>query len=800
MKFMADQLQPAQAGTPGGLSGSARQALAYGAVVALLPLATWFLPPVLVLRSGADHALLDLATALTACFCSLQAFVRYQSRPQPMFLWLGAGFLASGMLDGLHAMASLGGAGDPDNFGTRTWSASTLLLGAYLIAGLARHREPHTRRGARSQETRVWGITLAAMGVLLPMIWLMPPMKVVFDGPLYRPFELVPAAVMALAFVNAWRGGPAGNDPAFQRRLAMALLLYAVLHAGVMALSAVPLDKFVATSHLMKFVALWLIAVGLLQSSANLLAEAEGTGQKLAAQAGTLAAQERRMQQALTLTTMILDHTSVAIYSTDRAGVITRFNQTAQKWLGYTEQEAVSRLTPAAFHDRAELKRYAEQLTRNQGLPATGGVDTLLAMPRRSYPEHREWALLRKDGSRFPASVSVVPLEDDTGEIHGFVLVANDLSHQKEVEKLKNEFVSTVSHELRTPLTSIRGSLGLLVGGVAGALPLQAKALVDIAQRNAERLILLVNDILDIEKIEAGKLRFAIRTLDLDALAGEAIQNAEGLAGTRSVKLVRQGRAAGLRVQADEQRVLQVLANLLSNAIKFSPEGGTVEIDVSAEPGQGRVQVTDHGGGIPEASQPRIFQKFFQADGSSARERGGTGLGLSICKALIERMEGRIGFRSNPGETVFEFTLPGERVGAAAVTAEAPVLVVEDDFAMSELMRRLLEDVAPVVVVRTLAQAREQVGRRTFALAILDLGLPDGSGAELVPALHHAQPDLPILVFSELPLPPEAEASVAAVLSKSSTSLEQLVATVKRLIARPERTHGEAAAAPHTAG
>jgi DNA-binding NarL/FixJ family response regulator len=115
-------------------------------------------------------------------------------------------------------------------------------------------------------------------------------------------------------------------------------------------------------------------------------------------------------------------------------------------------------------------------------------------------------------------------------------------------------------------------------------------------------------------------------------------------------------------------------------------------------------------------------------------------------------------------------------------------------------MRRLLEDVAPVVVVRTLAQAREQVGRRTFALAILDLGLPDGSGAELVPALHHAQPDLPILVFSELPLPPEAEASVAAVLSKSSTSLEQLVATVKRLIARPERTHGEAAAAPHTAG
>ncbi|MGH8481276.1 MAG: ATP-binding protein [Nevskiaceae bacterium] len=797
---MAANVQPARAGALGRLPESARQALGYFALAALLTAATYFLPPLLVLRSSADHALLDLATALTACFCSLQAFVRYQSRPQPMFLWLGAGFLASGLLDGLHAVVSLTGAGDPDNLGTRTWTASTLLLGAYLITGLSRHREPHTRRGARSQETLVWGITVGAMALLLPALTLLPPTQVVWDAPLRRPYELASAAVMAFAFLRAWRA-PEGIDPAFQRRLALALVLYVTLHAGVMALSVLPLDKFVATSHLAKFVALWLIAVGLLQSSANLLAEAEGVGQKLAAQADTLEAQERKIQQALTLTTMILDHVSVAIYSTDRSGVITRFNQTAEKWLGYAEQEAVGRLTPAAFHDRAELRLYADQLIRGQRLPATGGVDTLLAMPRRGYPEHREWTLVRKDGTRFPASVSVVPLEDDRGEIHGFVLVANDLSHQKEVELLKNEFVSTVSHELRTPLTSIRGSLGLLVGGVAGALPGPAQSLLDIAQRNTQRLILLVNDILDIEKIEAGKMRFAFKALELDAVAAEAVQNAEGLAGTRGVRLVRRATAPGLRVHADEQRLLQVLANLLSNAIKFSPEGGTVEIDVGAEPGHGRVQITDHGGGIPEASQSRIFQKFFQADSSSARAQGGTGLGLSICKALVERMDGRVGFRSRPGETVFEFTLPAERAGAAAaVPGEAPVLVVEDDFAMSELMRRLLEDVAPVAVARTLAQAREQVGRQAFALAILDLGLPDGSGAELMPALHQAQPGLPILVFSERPLPPDAASRAAAVLSKSSTSLEELIATVKRLMAHPERPHGEAAAATHPAG
>jgi PAS domain S-box-containing protein len=778
-----------------------RPALGYLAAAAAFPLATFFLPPLLVMRSGADHALLDLATALTACFCSLQAFVRYQSRPQPMFLWFGAGFLASGLFDGLHAMVSLQGVVDPGNLGSRAWLASSVLLGTYLLTGLARYREPATPRGARSQETLVWGITVGALALLLPALLLLPPSQVVWPTPLHRPYELLPAAAMAVALWRAWRT-PAELDPDFRQRLGMALLLYVALHAGMMAWSRAPLDEFVAMSHLAKFVAHWLVAVGLLQSSANLLTEAEHIGQKLAAQAGKLVEQEHKIQQTLTLTSMILDHTTVAIYSTDRAGIITRFNQSAQKWLGYGEQEVVGRLTPAAFHDRGELRRYAEVLARAHALPATGGVDTLLAMPRRGYPDHREWTLLRKDGSRFPASLSIVPLEDQGGEIHGFVLVANDLSHQKEVELMKNEFVSTVSHELRTPLTSIRGSLGLLTGGVAGPLPAAAKSLLEIAQRNAERLILLVNDILDIEKIEAGKMRFSIKTLELDAVVAEAVAQAEGFASTRSVKLVRRGTAPGGRVRADEQRLAQVLANLLSNAIKFSPDGGSVDIDVRADVGQCHVQITDRGPGIPEAAQARIFQKFFQADTSSAREKGGTGLGLSICKALIERMEGNIGFRSKPGETVFEFSLPAERAGVLASPAggEAPVLVIEDDFAMGELMRRLLEDIAPVAIARTLAQAREYIGRERIAGAILDLGLPDGDGAELIPALRNVQPDAPILVFSELPLAAGDAECVTAVLSKSSTSLEDLVATVKRMIDHPEHAHANKAPATHLAG
>ena len=804
MNSMAEDLQAAQGGTRAlsWLPAPARQALGYLAAAAIFPLATFYAPPLLVLRSGADHALLDLATALTACFCSLQAFVRYQSRPQPMFLWLGAGFLASGLLDGLHAMVSLQGLGDPGNLGARTWVTSSTLLGIYLAVGLTRYREPVTSHGARAQEMLVGGITAGALLLLLPALTLLPPTQVIWtESPLHRPYELLPALAMAFACLRAWVRQPE-LDPAFRRRLGLALVLYLASHAGVMVWSVMPLDEFVAMSHLARFVAHWLVAVGLLQSSANLLAEAEGTGAKLAAQAEKLAVQEKKIQEALNLTTMILDHTSVAIYSTDTAGIVTRFNQTAQKWLGYTEQEVCGRLTPAAFHDPAELKRYAEQLVRNHGARATAGAETLLAMPRHGYPDHHEWTLVRKDGTRFPASVSVVPLEGDIGEIHGFVLVANDLSHQKEVELLKNEFVSTVSHELRTPLTSIRGSLGLLTGGVAGLLPGAAQSLLDIAQRNAERLILLVNDILDIEKIEAGKMRFTLKSLDVDVLVADALQTAGGLAATRSIKLVRRATAPGLRVQADEQRLLQVMANLLSNAIKFAPEGGTVEIDVQAQDGQARVQVTDHGAGIPETSQPRIFQKFFQADSSSARAKGGTGLGLSICKALIERMDGRMAFRSKPGETVFEFTLPAEHVDLAALpaAAETRVLVVEDDFAMSELLRRLLEDIAPVTVARTVAQAREQIAAHRFALAILDIGLPDGSGTELVPVLRKAQPGTPILVFSEHSMSMTAATQVEAVLSKSRTSLDDLAATVRELIASPERPHANSPARTHPAG
>ncbi|WP_163999094.1 GAF domain-containing sensor histidine kinase [Pyxidicoccus caerfyrddinensis] len=230
----------------------------------------------------------------------------------------------------------------------------------------------------------------------------------------------------------------------------------------------------------------------------------------------------------------------------------------------------------------------------------------------------------------------------------------------EEQQRLKNEFISTVSHELRTPLTSIRGSLGLLTGGVAGPLPGPVAEMVDIAHKNSERLIRLINDILDLDKVEAGKLDLYLEAADLAPLLHHAAEAHQGYACEYGVRVeVVLDDAPRARARVDADRLAQVLANLLSNAIKFSPRGQAVTLRLVRDAGRLRVSVEDRGPGVPEDFRARIFQKFAQADGSDTRRRGGTGLGLSIARALTERMGGALDFTSAPGGgTTFWFDLP----------------------------------------------------------------------------------------------------------------------------------------------
>jgi len=332
--------------------------------------------------------------------------------------------------------------------------------------------------------------------------------------------------------------------------------------------------------------------------------------------------------------------------------------------------------------------------------------------------------------------------------------VARDVQQQKQVEQIKNDFISVVSHELRTPLTSIRGALGLLAGGVSGELPDKARSLLDIAAKNSERLGRLINDILDIEKIESGKMGFRFAPLETMSLLEQAVESNRGYATAYEVELRVVSGVEGLRVWADADRLQQVISNLLSNACKFSPRGGLVEIAAARNGSRVRISVTDHGKGIPPEFQAAIFEKFAQADISSTREKGGTGLGLSISKAIVERHGGHIGFVSEPGvATTFAFELPewGGAKAESQPTGGPRILVCEDDVDIANLLAIMLErEGFGADVAVDAAAARRMVRERRYAAMTVDLTLPDQDGISLIRALR-AEPAtsrLPIVVVS----------------------------------------------------
>jgi signal transduction histidine kinase len=248
------------------------------------------------------------------------------------------------------------------------------------------------------------------------------------------------------------------------------------------------------------------------------------------------------------------------------------------------------------------------------------------------------------------------------------------LEESKRLERMKNELISVVSHELRTPLTSIHGSLELVLRGVESGGTAGAGSLLEIAYRNSRRLVRLVNEMLDMQKIESGDAVFEIRPTDLWPMLGHAIEANQAYAEQWQVRLALEGEVPRVRVAADPDRLMQVLTNLLSNAAKFSPPGETVELRASTSDDRVRVSVTDRGPGIPVEFRPRVFQKFAQADPSATRPREGSGLGLSITKAIVDRLGGRIGFESEIGRgTTFHFDLPrwreaGDEVDAAGVS------------------------------------------------------------------------------------------------------------------------------------
>ena len=314
----------------------------------------------------------------------------------------------------------------------------------------------------------------------------------------------------------------------------------------------------------------------------------------------------------------------------DGRGRLQRVNATVLRALGHTEQEMLGRPLIEFVHPDdleataarlGELQREAREVQLQHRMRCSNGDSIDLF-----------WTLAR---------------DPDSGRIYA---AAVDITERQRVERMKGEFIATVSHELRTPLTSINGALGLLASGALGALPEKALALIKVALGNGQRLALLINDLLDMERLGADRVRFELDWHDVDELLTSALLANEPIAAEHGVSLVVGETADGAQIRVDINRFLQVMGNLLSNAIKFSPADGMVEILAVADGSRVQVSVRDEGPGVPGAFRPRIFQKFSQADSSDGRQRGGTGLGLAISRELVERMGGRIGFHSVEGE------------------------------------------------------------------------------------------------------------------------------------------------------
>ncbi|WP_443750665.1 PAS domain S-box protein [Asticcacaulis solisilvae] len=393
------------------------------------------------------------------------------------------------------------------------------------------------------------------------------------------------------------------------------------------------------------------------------------------------------------------------------------------------------------------------------------------------------------------AHVSLSLVRHPDGRPNFVVAQFEDVTERREVERMKTEFISVVSHELRTPLTSIRGSLGLLNGAHADALTDKARRLVQLAYDNSDRLILLINDILDIDKISSGHMRFDMQEQDLSLLVRNAVEANQPYAAKFNVFLVSAPVPPHLRLTVDAARFHQVLNNLISNAIKFSPPGETVTLAVSSIGADVTLSVVDRGAGIPEEFRARVFGKFSQADSSATRQAAGTGLGLHISQQIVEHMGGQIGFESTLGVgTVFWVTFP--RAGAvqrrdsdsgdagAPFSMPAPgtlphILHVEDDGHLSQFIASALSGRATVTPAATLKAARTLAGTGAFDMILLDVSMPDGNGLKWLDTLARAGVKLPpVVVLSGRDLPRDLKSPVEATLIKSRDPEARMIETI----------------------
>ncbi|MET1256409.1 PAS domain S-box protein [Aliikangiella maris] len=435
---------------------------------------------------------------------------------------------------------------------------------------------------------------------------------------------------------------------------------------------------------------------------------------------------EQALRDQAEHTLAILNNMVDGLITIDEHGIIDSVNPTSEKIFGYTIQEMqgqnIKMLMPSPHRENHDdyLKNY-----QNGGIPKVIGFN-------------REVEGRRKNGTLFPVELAVSEITRSGKPM--YVGLLRDISERKRIDKMKTEFVSIVSHELRTPLTSISGALGLVNGGALGEVPEGIKNILTIAQNNSLRLTYLINDLLDMEKLVAGKMHFDMQHFLLKALLENAVEANQPYGAKKNISLVISPTVPDVLISVDNNRFMQILSNLLSNAVKFSPQNNLVTIDAMQISNRVKITVSDNGPGIPKEFYPRIFKKFAQADSSDSRKKDGTGLGLAITKALVERMNGSIGFESTEGKgTSFYFVLPTLQTnkqisGNQEVSSnQINILVIEDNPDVAELLSYILIDHHyHVDVVYSGESALEAIKHKSYDLITIDLFLPGLSGEQVI--------------------------------------------------------------------
>jgi PAS domain S-box-containing protein len=423
---------------------------------------------------------------------------------------------------------------------------------------------------------------------------------------------------------------------------------------------------------------------------------------------------------------MILNSAGDGIFGLDTNGVATFVNPSAARMLGASDDDLIGRDIHQFIHADADAT------AREQCAVCSSSLQNATRSGQTEFA-------LATGGRHIPVEYMASTIIDDHGEATGVVVTFHDITERLAMERMKDEFVSTVSHELRTPLTSIRGALGLLSSGLLGNVNPRAQRMMEIAVSNTDRLIRLINDILDIERMQAGRVELNQRDTSPRQLVQQAIDVMQTMAEKEQVRIVCGAMPEGA-LWVDPDRMQQMLTNLLSNAIKFSPPSTTVTVSGRSDGKTFTFSVEDEGRGIPPEKLDSVFERFRQVDSSDSRDKGGSGLGLAICRSIAVAHGGRIwAERREPAGTRFQIALPVRVTAQDSGPRDRTILVCEEDRSkLPHLMEVLGRNDFRVITAETIEDIREQAARLRPDTILFDFLGPASLHREIIDSIRCA--------------------------------------------------------------